>query len=221
MIQIMQKIYFILILFDVKCNSSNLTDEFAIKKQVENTMLEYFDGYFVKSKENDGYIQDFKNFEREGTEEYYFDNKSSSFIYKAYSAKMNSILQKLNNKNKSFENLKSVRIYTTHLLTFDVNYKISKERYASHSPNLIIISPIVNFESHITIDLSCENVPGFPDNKLKAENGYPGKDGKPGLSGYNSGNCFILANNIIIKNNVYFISEGGQGGSGQNGKKRN
>ena len=151
--------------------------------------------------------------ERKGIE-FYFEK--SNFIFKGYFGKMSSILQKIND-DESISNLKSVRIYTTHSLIFDVNYKILKERYSTHSPDLIIISPIVKIVKNLTIDLSCDHMPGYPDNLNKADSGKPGTDGKPGLPGYNSGNCFILANHIFNRKSLKIIAQGGKGGPGQHG----
>ena len=143
-----------------------------------------------------------------------FDHKQASFIYKGYFGNMSSILPKINN-DRNVSNLKSVKIYTTHSFLFDSDYKIVKERYNNtHSPDLIIISPVVKIEKIITVDLSCENLPGLPDNVEKAD---PGTDGKPGLPGCNAGILTLLADQILEKSNMKFISVGGKGGTGQDG----
>ena len=79
----------------------------------------------------------------------------SSFIYNGHFARMSSILPQILNSDS---NLKIVKIYATHSFIFDVNYKIPKERYQTHSPDLIIISPKVMIESNVTVDLSSDHV---------------------------------------------------------------
>jgi hypothetical protein len=79
----------------------------------------------------------------------------SSFIYQGHFARMSSILPKIRNSDSY---IKNVKIFATHSFIFDVNYKISKERYQTHSPDLIIISPKVMIENNITVDLSCDHV---------------------------------------------------------------
>ena len=135
----------------------------------------------------------------------------SSFIYKGHYGKMSSILPIL---NKNYSYLKSVKIYTTHSFIFDVDFKLPKERYETHSPDLIVISPIVKFENNIKIDLSCDRIPDFPDGIEKADQGDPDKDDKPGLPGYNGGNLLISADEILNKHRFRFISQGAQGGPG-------
>ncbi|CAF1151483.1 unnamed protein product, partial [Brachionus calyciflorus] len=92
-------------------------------------------------------------------------------------------------------------------------------KYENNHPDLIIIAPYLLFANKFTIDLTCKNTPGYPDNKPKAENGKgagePGEDGKPGLPGFNGGNLIIYADKIINENNMKFVSIGGQGGPGQ------
>jgi hypothetical protein len=64
-------------------------------------------------------------------------------------------------------------------------------------------------------------VPGYPDGKEKADDGNffgeHGKDGQPGLPGYNGGNLFIVSDEILKFDFINFISNGGIGGPGQNG----
>jgi hypothetical protein len=60
-------------------------------------------------------------------------------------------------------------------------------------------------------------IPGYPDGKIKAEKGDPGRDGKPGLPGYNAGNLIISTHEILYKEKLKFLAQGGQGGPGQEG----
>ena len=138
----------------------------------------------------------------------------SSFIYKSHFGKMSSIITRINSYDSY---LKSVKIYTTHSFIFDIDYKLSKEKYETHSPDLVIVSPKVKIEKEIIVDLSCDRIPDYPDGIKKAEKGSPGMDGKPGLPGYNGGNLLVSADEILNKNRLRFISEGGKGGPGQEG----
>ena len=109
----------------------------------------------------------------------------------------------------------------TFTLEFDTDYKLDKNKYKTNAPDLVIISPKVIAEKPIIIDLSCENIPGYPDNSKKAKNGYRsgenGYDGKPGLPGYNAGNLIILADSILNISNLQTNLIGGTGGPGQDG----
>ena len=183
-----------------------LSEEKKKKFKTENWFSEKFNSQI------NSFIVELKQYENEPT----VDVTESSFVYRGHFGNMSSILAKINN-NLKITNLTNVRIYTTHSFVFDVNYKILKERYKTHSPNLIIISPKVNIRNSLQVDLSCDHVLGYPDNRQKAENGNPGNDGKPGLPGYNAGNLIIFADEILSKNNLKFTAQGGQGGPGQEG----
>ncbi len=103
---------------------------------------------------------------------------------------------------------------------------INKQRYeGSKCPDLIIISPQILFSNKTIIDLSSLHVPNYPNKKTKANSenflsGKNGDDGEPGLAGFNGGNMLIISNDSI-SNDLIFISKGGMGGPGQNGKKIN
>jgi hypothetical protein len=77
-------------------------------------------------------------------------------------------------------------------------------------------------KKEIVVDLTCQRTPGYPDNQEKAKDGDGfGADGmKPGLPGYNGGNLVIIADEILNSTNLKFISDGGVGGPGQQGKKK-
>jgi hypothetical protein len=165
-------------------------------------------------------ISELKQYEK--TIEPFYDTNDGSYTYTGYFGKMSLILNQINNA-ENIKNLKSVRIYTTHSLIFDVEYYyINNKRYTSHSPELIIITPLIIIEKFVTVDLSCKSIPGYPDNTKKArqgtENGGHGSDGKPGLLGFNGGNFLVLADNITNAAYLKFISIGGTGGPGQDGK---
>ena len=97
---------------------------------------------------------------------------------------------------------------------------INKQRYAgSKCPDLVIISPQILFSNNETIvDLSSLHEPNYPNGKIKANSFKYDKDGEPGLAGFNGGNMLIISNENI-SNDLIFISKGGMGGHGQNGKK--
>ena len=153
-------------------------------------------------------------------ENIYFDPIKSVVSYHGYFGKLSSFLSKINS-NLTIKDLKSVKVFMTHSFIFDVDYKINKDKYFTHTPDLIIISRLVKIEKNRTVDLSFDCVPNFPDNKSKAQDGVHfgehGVNGKPGLPGFNGGNFFIFSNEISGKNNLKVITTGGKGGPGQNG----
>ncbi len=134
--------------------------------------------------------------------------------FSGYFLKMSSIMSKIN-ENKGNKSLKSVNIYSTHSFTFDSNYSINSDKYYDHSPDLVIVTPKVKVDHPITVDLSCKTFRVYPYNKAKANKS---QNGLPGLNGFNGGNLIILTDNITDSNNLNFVSEGGKGGPGQNGK---
>jgi hypothetical protein len=142
-----------------------------------------------------------------------------AITFKSNFGKISEILKIIN--NDIHIDIKVVRIFSTFTLEFDTDYKLDKNKYKTNAPDLVIISPKVIAEKPITIDLSCENIPGYPDNLKKAKNGYSsgenGYDGKPGLPGYNAGNLIILADSITNLSNLQTNLAGGTGGPGQDG----
>jgi hypothetical protein len=150
--------------------------------------------------------------------DYYFDEKASSLIFKGIVLRVTQILQ-IVNLNNAIKKLKSVRIYATHQFILDQDFKIPLSKYVTHSPDLIIISPVIEFQNNFTIDLSCDHVPGYPNNRRKAEYDFHGDNGLPGLPGYNGGNCYIRSNSKVGNRDqhIQFISKGGKGGPGQDG----
>jgi hypothetical protein len=150
-------------------------------------------------------------------EEYSFGN--NVFTYKANFAKMSSILSRINNAANIID-LKSVRIFVANSLVIDY-FKIDTQRYFTHSPDVIIVSPLVKFNPKASIDLSSYTILGYPNNQAKAFNGNGfsanGEDGLAGLPGYNGGQLVVFADEILDSNNLEFKSKGSNGGPGQNG----
>jgi hypothetical protein len=130
----------------------NLLDSFSdqlleVKKKKFNFKI-WLDDEFKFQVKN--LINELKQYRKEN-----IISGQSSFIYQGYFARMSSILPKILHSDSY---LKNVKIYATHSFIFDVNYNIPKERYQTHSPDLIIISPKVMIENNITVDLSCDHV---------------------------------------------------------------
>jgi hypothetical protein len=150
-------------------------------------------------------------------EEYSFGN--NVFTYKANFAKMSSILSRINNAANIID-LKSVRIFVANSLVIDY-FEIDTQRYFTHSPDVIIVSPLVKFNPKATIDLSSYTILGYPNKQAKAFNGNGfsanGEDGLAGLPGYNGGQLVVFADEILDSNNLEFKSKGSNGGPGQNG----
>jgi energy-coupling factor transporter ATP-binding protein EcfA2 len=148
-----------------------------------------------------------------------FDN--GIFTFKGHFSDISLIID-LIKKNDKIKDLKTIKIYNTHALVFDVDVQIDVDKYRTHAPDLIVFSPRVTFEKEeVMVDLTCQRTPGYPDNQEKAKDGYgdgaDGMDGKPGLPGYNGGNFVIVADEIYDSKNLIFISNGGPGGPGQRG----
>ena len=79
---------------------------------------------------------------------------------------------------------------------------------------MIIIAPNVIFNNSVTVDLSCASVPETVPEKANIS-----ENGKPGKPGYNGGNLIIITDNVVgSQSKLNFISNGGKGGRGQNGK---
>ena len=120
------------------------------------------------------------------------------------------------------QDLKAIHIFLTHSFDFDVSFLISQDKYETNHPNLIVIARNVFFSNKITVDLTCRTIPSYPDNISKASNGNElgsaGDNGKPGLPGYNVGNLKVIYGRIYYEENLNFVSVGGQGGPGQDGK---
>ena len=148
-------------------------------------------------------------------------SNKGSFTYKGHFSRMSQVLPEI--ISCGLQNLTSVNIYTTHSFIFDVDYSITNA-YGTHTPDLVIISPKVIVSQEISVDLSCANVPGYPNGRVRAHDGHrfdaDGSDGEPGLPGYNGGSLYILAESIVNNDKLKFISRGGKGGPGQNGAYR-
>jgi len=153
-------------------------------------------------------------------DEHSFEN--GVFIYKSFFCHLSTILSLIENAANVI-NLKSVQVFATNAILVDVDFKIDPERYGSaKSPDLILVAPKVKFNPRITIDLSCNVQVGFPKNKSKAPDGHGfggrGQDGLPGLPGYNGGQLYVFADEIVDVKDFSFKCKGSNGGPGQNGK---
>ena len=150
-------------------------------------------------------------------------NSDRIFTYQGHFAKLSAILSAINNA-ANVVNLKSVHIQLTNSLLIDVDFKLEQQRYSTHSPDLVIVSPKVKFSRPSTIDLSSYVYLGYPNGQVKASNGHglggrllrwitdlggrlhDGHDGLPGLPGYNGGQLIIFAEEIVGPNNLVFKS---------------
>ena len=164
------------------------------------------------------FLFEISDYKKDGKVE--IDEKTSSLIYKGHFGKMSDFKIKIHHIAQKF---KAIKIFATHSFIVDEDFKVDTNLYSSHSPDLFIIAPVIKFVDNVKIDLSCELIPGYPDEITKAPNNdFFGKDidgdnGKPGLPGYNGGNLFAFSDIAINYENFNFISNGGQGGPGQNG----
>ena len=142
--------------------------------------------------------------------ESYFNDQDGSYIYKGHFLNISSLLSKI--QKEDINEMKRVLIYVTHSVIFDKNYSINKYKYKEDAPDLVIISPNIIIKNYITVNLSCEHVPGYPEGKLKAGNGYGfcanGENGVAGLNGYNGGNLLIFSDKILFSSNLKFVSKG-------------
>ena len=136
------------------------------------------------------------------------------FEYTGYFGKMSLVLKKITN-SLNVQNLKRVQIYTTHSFYFDCNYEIPVEKYAKHSPDLVIISPKIYSSNGVSVSLTTKKNPGYPDNLSKAPGGLY-RHGKPGLAGYNGG-IFATLDNLNQGFITSFDSRASRGGPGQDG----
>ncbi len=153
-------------------------------------------------------------------DEHSFEN--GVFIYKTFFCRLSTILSLIENAANVI-NLKSVQVFATNAILVDVDFKIDPERYGSaKSPDLILVAPKVKFNPRINIDLSCYTQVGYPKNKSKAQNGHGfgsrGQDGLPGLPGYNGGQLYVFADEMVDVKDFSFKCKGSNGGPGQNGK---
>lgn len=145
----------------------------------------------------------------------------SHFTYRGHFERLSSILTMINT-NESIQKLSTIRIYMTHSLWFDADFKINSFRYKSNAPDLYIISPKLVVTLHeLTINLSCERI---PDSFAKARDGLmpgeAGQHGQHGSPGYNGGRLFIFTSKFFNSSSIRFYSRGGIGGKGQDGMER-
>ena len=153
----------------------------------------------------------------------FFDPLTSHYMFKGRNAKMSFIKNEIH-KNNDIKELEIIKIFCTNEFFADSDFTVEEDKYTTNAPDLIIIAPKIIVESEVKIDLSCNQVPGYPDNIKKAKNGEiygaNGDNGKSGLNGLNGGNLIIVYGDIIgSSENIKFISNGGTGGPGQDGIK--
>ena len=134
--------------------------------------------------------------------------------YVGHFSKISHIIKLINNLPESTnKQIKIVKILISHSLIIDSDFKILKEKYEKHTPDLIIISPKIIIEKPVLFDLTCENAPSFLNNKELVTRVLPRKY-VDNLPGYNGGNLIILGDNILNSSNINFKSEGSLGKSG-------
>jgi hypothetical protein len=135
-------------------------------------------------------------------------------------SRISHILNLINNFSGSKNKLiKNIKILISHSLIIDYDFKISKDTYEKHTPDVIIISPKIIIEKPVVFNLTCENSPQFFKNSELSTRVLP-KKYNDNLPGYNGGNLILLGDDIINSNNIHFISQGslGKSGLGQAGK---
>lgn len=142
----------------------------------------------------------------------------SHFTYRGHFERLSSIMTTINT-NESIQNLSSIRIYMTHSLWLDVDFKINSSRYKSNAPDMYIISPkLVLTQRQLTINLSCESIPdSFPKARDGLMPGEAGQHGQHGFPGFNGGRLFIFTSEFLNSSSIRFYSRGGIGGKGQDG----
>ncbi|CAF0875605.1 unnamed protein product [Brachionus calyciflorus] len=168
---------------------------------------------------------------RNELEQYYQENQAKLenevFELRGHFANVSSVISEFERKFEDSQekpDIKTIQIFLTHSFVFDINFSLSEDKYETNHPNLIIIAPYVLFPKTVSIDLMSKKVPPYPNYKPRANNGKNSKDfkinaehGLPGLPGYNAGNLKIYADKIEIKENWFFLANGGKGGQGQSG----
>lgn len=110
------------------------------------------------------------------------------------------------------DDIKMIEIICLNVMRFDKNV-------VSHGVNWIIIAPIWEIRSDITIILSGADAKAHPITKAFGgiKSGINGSDGLPGLPGMNSGDFHGIGNNFINLSKLTIKVDGGMGGNGQNG----
>jgi len=141
------------------------------------------------------------------------------FISKGYFSSMSSIMERIN-MDRAIRDFESIQIFATNSFTFDVDYAIDKNKYATNAPHLIVVAPKVFINKHVTVDLTCRQIPEnvTPSKALDGKySSADGQDGKAGLPGYNGGSFVVYADYLEGESNLNVISGEGIGGAGQDG----
>lgn len=144
------------------------------------------------------------------------------YTYRHAFVKISTVMSKIN-IDANVIDLKSVQIYAQHTVIFDVDYLITPTKYnGKHAPDLLVVSPRVLIGKRVIVDLSCQNIPPYPNHNRQAlDANSPGGHGTHGLAGapgHNGGNFIIISNFITDYSSITFVSKGGKGGPGQDGK---
>jgi GTPase SAR1 family protein len=199
---------------DVITNISESIMSKSIKDQVNSTRAEFNEFIKILSNEKAKYfkkktnwigskivvlaqnlLDELKLFYSESVKDY----SNGTVTVNGHFGNLSNVLNYIKSSDL-INDLKTVRVYTTHSFLLDEDYLVPSGKYKEHSPDLIIISPYVSIAKKITVDLSCQITPDFPDRKSKANDGWAageaGDDGKPGLPGCNGGDLLIIADTI-------------------------
>ena len=108
-----------------------------------------------------------------------------------------------------------------HIRIAAVQQIILNEDLSFPGKNLSLIAPIVGVPNRVTCDLSGEDATPVPRHQKPAQNGVAtgenGEDGEDGIAGGSSGNLAICTSEIVNKNNLNVILNGGDGTQGQDG----
>jgi hypothetical protein len=145
--------------------------------------------------------------------------ENGNIVSKGYFSSMSSIMDRIN-KDESIRDLRSIQIFATNSFTFDIDFLIDKNKYATNAPHLIVVAPKVFINKHVTVDLTCRQIPEnvTPSKALDGKySSADGQDGKAGLPGYNGGSFVVYADYLEGGSNLNVISGEGIGGAGQDG----
>ncbi len=134
-----------------------------------------------------------------------------------YFIKISDIEVKVNQYNDS-SRLQYLKIHALNSITFDESL-ISKKLSRC---NVVMLAPKWNItKSSITINLSGLDQTNYPEGTDKASNGselsVDGRNGLPGLNGFNSGDFFGIGKEFFGENELKITTNGGKGGTGQAG----
>ncbi len=189
----------------------NIFNSFVTELSLENLLTGY-----------DGFLNNLKSEIKTYIEKEAFEIIEKKLIIKGCFISISSIMNIIN--DQAITNLERIQVFATNSFTFDVDYVIDKNKYVTDAPHLIVVAPKVFVHKHVTVDLTCRQI---PEKASKAANGYGygkngkdgkgGKDGKAGLPGYNGGSFVVYADYLEGESYLNVISGEGEGGAGQDG----